>query len=285
VHVDSLGSASTARFGVASRRFAPGSVALGGAWALPAAGWTATATLARQQRAPKDYELYANGPHLATGAYETGQANLGPERSHNLELGLAYKAGRQRVNLNAYAMQYGNYINLAATGNTLVLNGTALPEYAYTQVRARFVGMEMNAGQRLWRGSADTPSLDLELKTDWVRATNQDTGQALPRIAPARVGTALVWALGPWGVRAGVDYHAAQRRVPVGERDTSAYTFWNASATYRQKAGPASLLWFARLENIGDRMAYSASSILTQTAPNRVPLPGRGVRLGLQATF
>jgi iron complex outermembrane recepter protein len=32
-------------------------------------------------------------------------------------------------------------------------------------------------------------------------------------------------------------------------------------------------------------LAASASSILTQTQPGRVPLPGRSVKLGVQASF
>jgi iron complex outermembrane recepter protein len=36
---------------------------------------------------------------------------------------------------------------------------------------------------------------------------------------------------------------------------------------------------------LGDALAYPASSILTQTAPGKAPLPGRSVRLGLQITF
>jgi iron complex outermembrane receptor protein len=51
------------------------------------------------------------------------------------------------------------------------------------------------------------------------------------------------------------------------------------------KAGPASLLWFARLDNMGDALAYSATSMLTQTAPGKAPLPGRSMKVGLQASF
>jgi iron complex outermembrane receptor protein len=51
------------------------------------------------------------------------------------------------------------------------------------------------------------------------------------------------------------------------------------------KAVHANLLWFARLENAGNKLAYSATSILTQTAPGKSPLPGRSVKLGLQAAF
>ena len=287
VKVESQGNPLLDRFVVGSRSFNPGSYALGGLVNLGGAnsGWTATGNLSATQRAPKDYELYANGAHLATGAYEVGNANLGLERSTNIDLGLAWKQGAQRLGLNAFVNQFNNFISLESTGNTVDVDGSAMPEYAFRQVKARFVGLEANGSARLIGGAKAAQTLDLEIKGDLVRATNETTGQALPRIAPVRVGVALQWRQGPWGARLGMDHYSAQSRVPAGDRTTAAYTFWNANATYRMAAGPTSLLWFVRLENIGNQLAYSVSSVLTQTAPNRVPLPGRGVRVGLQASF
>ena len=128
-------------------------------------------------------------------------------------------------------------------------------------------------------------TLDLELRADVVRAMNTTTSQALPRIAPMRVGASLAWAQGPWGARLDVNHVAAQNEVPAGQLTTPAYTLTNASLQYRQKVAKAQLLWFARLDNLGDTLAYSSSSILTQTAPGKAPLPGRSLKLELQATF
>jgi iron complex outermembrane receptor protein len=73
--------------------------------------------------------------------------------------------------------------------------------------------------------------------------------------------------------------------VPAGELETGGYTLWHAGFTYRMKAGPSNLLWYARLDNAGDKLAYSATSILTQSAPGRVPLAGRSLKVGVQASF
>ena len=62
-------------------------------------------------------------------------------------------------------------------------------------------------------------------------------------------------------------------------------TLWNAALSYRQKAGPAQLNWYARLDNLSNRLAWSATSILTSTAFPKAPLPGRSLRLGVQAQF
>jgi iron complex outermembrane receptor protein len=66
---------------------------------------------------------------------------------------------------------------------------------------------------------------------------------------------------------------------------TGAYTLVNASVSYRQKQGATVLHWFVRLDNLTDQLAYSATSILTSTAFGKSPLPGRSLKLGVQASF
>lgn len=281
VSVDSLGNPQVPRFAPASREFSPSSLALGALWKL-APAWQLTANLAHSERAPKDYELYADGPHVATGAYEVGNAALGKERSLNADLGVQWKQGAHVFKVNAFESRFRNYIALLATGAERDVDGELMPDFAYTPVRARLRGAEASGTFRLLESGQ---TVDLELRGDLVRAVNASTGQPLPRIAPVRAGATLAWTRGPWGARLGFDHHAAQRRVPAGEFSTGAYTLWKAALTYKANAGPAQLLYYARLDNAADRLAYSATSILTQTAPGKAPLPGRSLKLGLRAEF
>lgn len=277
VRVESFGNPDVARFVPAQRSFSPRSYAAGALWNLTPQ-WQLTAGLAGTQRAPRDYELFADGPHVATGAYEVGNAALDVERSTNADVGLQWKQGAHSFKVNAFRTRFANYIGLQSTGNMT----DGLPEYAYAPVRARFTGLEAQGTVRLW---SQAQTLDLQWRGDAVRAINLDTGEPLSRIAPTRVGATLVWAQGPWGAQIGFDHAAAQNRVPAGELATAAYTLWKAALTWRTQAGPSSLLWFARLDNAGDRLAYSAASILTQTAPGKSPLAGRSLKLGVQANF
>jgi iron complex outermembrane receptor protein len=277
VKVDSLGNPDVPRFVPGGRRFRPASFALGAAWKL-ASAWELTGNLARSERAPKDYELFADGPHIATGAYEIGDVNLGKERSVNADLGLQWKRGHHNFKLNAFNTRFSNYLALTATGAEI----DGLPVFAYGQVRARFSGLEAGGNVRLMDGPH---VLDLELRGDTVRATNTDTGEPLPRIAPMRLGATLAWSQGPWGARLGFDRAARQDRVPVGDVPTAGYTLWTAALTYKMTVGEGNLLWYARLDNATDALAYSTTSILTQSAPGKAPLPGRSVKLGLRATF
>ena len=101
-----------------------------------------------------------------------------------------------------------------------------------------------------------------------------------------RLGATLKYASGPFGANVGFDYAAAQTRIPVGDVAAAANTRLNAGVNYRMKTGAANLLWYARLDNITNRLAYSATSVLTTTAfPNAPPLPGRSLKVGFQASF
>ena len=53
-------------------------------------GWQLTSHISASQRAPKDYELFAYGPHAATGAYEIGSPTLGLEKATQVEIGRAH---------------------------------------------------------------------------------------------------------------------------------------------------------------------------------------------------
>lgn len=307
VDVDTPGSDTVARFTPAARSFGPSSAAVGAVWNL-APAWQATANLARSARAPRDYELYANGPHLATGAYEVGSRNLGLERSTSVDLGLQWAQGPQRFRVGLFQHRFSNYIALLGTGlqrdeegngagtgvadcgdGTSVESGCAagiVPELAFQGVRARLRGLEAEGSTRLWKADGQGGgTVDLELRGDLVRGDNLTTGQPLPRIAPVRLGATLVWARGGWGARLGVDRWEGQDRVPAGDRAVGGYTLVSAALTHDQRVGPTRLQWFARLDNAANRLAYSATSFLTQSAPGRVPLPGRSLRLGVRVAF
>ena len=276
VQVESLGNPAIARFTLGSRSFNPASVALGGLWKV-APEWQLTSNLAWSERAPKDTELFANGVHVATNTFEVGNVNLDKERSTNLDVGAAWKRGVHSASVQAFVNQFSNYISLEPTDLS-----APVPVYSTTQVQARFTGLEANGKLRLMEGAQ---TLDLALRWDTVQADNLSTGQPLPRIAPMRTGATLLWSSGPWGARVGVDQLAAQSRVPVGQLATDGYTLWNAALTFKAKSGSTNSLWYARLDNAGDTLAYSSSSILTQTVPGKVPLPGRSLKIGLQVSF
>jgi iron complex outermembrane receptor protein len=279
VSVQSLGNpdSSVDRFVLVTRKFSPQSYALSSSWqGLPQ--WRFGANVSRTERAPKDYELFANGPHVATAAWEKGQPGLGLEKANSTDVTAQWQQGAHQLKLTAFQSRFANFIGLLGTADEI----DALPVQVYEGVRAKFSGFEAS-GQ--WRLLQSAGTLDLTWRADAVRAQNLSTDEALPRIAPLRLGASLVHASGPWNSHLGFDWHAAQNRVPEGAQATPTFALWHAHLAYKQKVSGGALNWFARLDNLSNQWAYSATSILTSTAPGKAPLPGRSVKLGVLASF
>ena len=305
VKVESFGNPTLAKFAPGQRDFRPSSYAVGSLWNVTPQ-WQLTGNAAYTERAPKDYELYADGPHIATRGYEVGDSTLSKEKAIQFDVGAAWKSAFDTFAFNAYSSNFKNYIGLVQTAGVTrnqsdgevnpvddPLNPgfsqatgadfSPLNEFRYLQTRARFTGFEASGNIRLIQGASP---IDLALRADMVKATNLTTGQPLSRIPPMRLGATLRYASGPLGANVGFDYSAAQSRLPVGDIAAAANTRWNAGVNYRIKAGPTSLLWYARLDNITNQLAYSATSVLTTTAfPTAPPLPGRSLKVGMQASF
>ena len=267
-------------------------------------GWQLTSNISASQRAPKDYELFAYGPHAATGTYEIGSTALALEKATQLDLGGEWKNGLHKFAVTAFASEFANFISLQSSGNYKTSDGadgtaTDLPVYNFQGVRARFVGLESNAKLRMVGGQqalissdAQHGAVDLELRGDVVRADDLTNGRPMPRIAPMRLGADALWSQNAWGARFGFMHAGAQNRMPyysnVTPVTTAAYTLWNAGLNYHAHSGPTHWMFFAKFDNLTNKLAYSSTSVLTQTLTNRglaPPLAGRSVKLGLQVSF
>ncbi len=289
--VKSLGIDGNANFTPGQRSLSATSYALGSLFKLNGVmqGLSASADLARTGRVPKDYELYANGEHAATGSFERGDANLAVERSTHLELGLKWQANSgsrrrfDKTSLNVFTTRYDNYIFLQATGANSVAGN---PIFQFAATSARFSGWEWTGNTRLVQATSEQPrSLDVEARISSVEATNTATNLPLPRIAPQRMGLDWTVSQAAWKWTLGADRSSAQNRVATNQPATAGYTLWTAGLSFEQKTSAGRALWFAKLRNATNALAYPATSILTQTAPGRVPLPGRSLQLGVQVSF
>lgn len=255
--------------------------ALGAARDL-APGWQLTARLSHEERAPREDELFANGPVSRAGVWIAGDPALGKGRANRAEAGLAWQRGANRADVIVFDSRR-NHPHLQATGRQREpAPGQALAELAWRQGPARVRGIEARGRVRVRERRG---VLDLELRGALLRGTQEPSGQPLPGLPPAQVGATLASEHGAWGGRVGFDHAARQRRVPAGQPPGPGNTVWGAALSYRGKAGPADLIWYARVENLGDRKASSAASLLAQAAAGRSAVQGRTLRVGLNATF
>ncbi len=269
------------RFGApTSRRFSPKSLSLSGAVEL-GSGFSLSSSVSSSERAPTFYELFANGVHVASGAFEVGDLNLGMEKARAVDLGLHWKQGESKWSVQVYQTRFSNYLALDATGRQIDEEGETFPEYAYSGVRARMHGVELEGHQPL----PSVAGWDLTLGTtlDLVRGTNLDTREALPRLAPVRASVSLQAASGPWLVQAELRGALRQDRVPALDTPTAGYGILRLNVARHFDLAGMDALWYVKLDNLANKLAYSATSV--QTIRDLTPLPGRSLFAGLQVKF
>jgi len=280
-------SAGGGRFGAAQTiDFTPRNLSAGALYSFNE-NWALSTNLTHTERAPTQNELFANGPHLATGQFEIGDASLDTERSNGLDAQLRWKSGKHSFSVGGFYTRFNNFIILFSTGNTVDTDGNidpagGLAEAVVGAVPAVFKGFEFEARFRIYEGVGD---LDLNLRGDYVRATNRDTDDPLPRISPMHLGFGLDYKFSQWNSRLNVLRGFEQDRTSDNELATGAYTRVDAILTYKFKSTfgvkGMGLEVFAKARNLLDEEIREHTSFLKDIAP----LGGRSLLIGLRGEF
>ena len=247
------------------------SVALGAVWKF-APEYSLGATFSRSHRLPTAEELYAHGVHLATSTYEIGNQDLRKETSNNFDVTLRKFAGPTTFSVSAYRNRINDYIYASTLDNH---EGFQLVEYA--QHDATFTGIEGELRQQV------TPSVQVALFGDYVRAELRDgTGNRnLPRIPSGRIGVKLD---GEWrGWHGVVEAYRVAKQDDVAEFEsaTAGYSMLNLGTHYSTRVLGLPAMFYARLNNATNELAFSHTSFIKHAAP----LPGRNLSAGLRLSF
>ena len=275
VEFSKLSAEDDAQLGTAadSARFTTLSGSVGGQYEF-APGWRAGLSLSHSERAPAIDELFANGPHLASQAFERGNPGLNPEKSNAIELGLHKTAGPLRLTANLFYSRFSNFIFQAPTGET----EDDLPVFEYRQGKAKYYGFELSAEAKL--GQAMGIDWHAELQADAVKATIKDYGPA-PLIPPMRLLAALSGERGQIDGRIEVEHAFDHDRTAPIETDTPGYTMVNASLDWHPLSARPELTLSLAANNIFDVEARRSTSLLKDYAP----LAGRDIRLTARLGF
>lgn len=229
-------------------------------------------TVARNARAPTEGELYADGPHPGTGAFEVGDPTLDSETVISIEATGRWTFDRFSAEGHLWYASYDGYIDQVPTGD--VEDG--LPVFRYIQSNADFHGFELEGTYDLW--SDGGRSVSATLGADYVRG-NTDNG-APARIPPWSTTGKLSWASALFDANVEVRYVAEQDRVADFELPTDSYTMVNLYGAVKPFKNP-DLKIFAELRNATDEVAREHVSFLKDIAP----LPGRSFRTGVALRF
>lgn len=245
----------------------------------PSAPWAFAVSLSRSSRLPTAEELYSDGPHIATFAYEVGDDSLGRETGLGIDLAVRRRTGRVTGELSLFAQRFNDFIYDEDTGDTFDLDGDELPIFAFVQSDALFEGAEAHVDIELWH--TEPHHIDLEIRGDVVRAELRADDEPLPRIPPSRIGLGLRYRGAKfWGHVEGMRV-ASQSRVAPIETRTEGHTLVSAAAGYRWFAASTVHEIILRGTNLSDRLALNHVSRFKE----EVPLPGRDINLSYRLIF
>ncbi|MCU0868121.1 MAG: TonB-dependent receptor [Burkholderiales bacterium] len=280
-----VGSEDDPTFGPGrARSFTAASGSAGALVPFGESGFAVAANVSYNERAPNYVELFANGPHVATGVFEIGNPDQKLERSTAFDVALRKRTGFVTGSAGVFAHRFSNFIGLFPNGITNIRDpldpDDDLPEAVFRGVKANFRGVEANARVHAIEDAERT--LHFDLGVDWTRATDATTGLPLPRIAPLRVLGAVLYRVDRASFRVDVTRAESQGRVTANELPTDRYTLVNAAASYalpRTALGQLSV--FLKVFNLTD----DEVRLHTSTLKDLSPLGGRTVMVGIDGAF
>ncbi len=226
------------------------------------------------ERAPTEVELFADGPHAATQAFEIGDADLKTETATSLEGISRWQIGGVTVDLNVWRTSFDGFIAFNPTN----LIEDDLPVFLVSQKDATLTGAELHV---TWPfGEVGSWSVVGDGGIDTVRGSYDDGG-AIARMPPAMITLGLEARSPQMRVRAEVQSIAEQSRTAAFETKTEGSTALNA-------------LWSWRPVQSGDRIAltFEGRNLTnedirehTSFLKDYLPKPGRSIRVSLTGSF
>ena len=256
--------------------------------------YAAAFSLAHTERAPTGQELFADGPHIATAAYEIGDANLDPERSLGVDLHLRKNSGRFTGTIGAFYNHFFDYIALNPTGEMSETEHNeeaeheeeeehdhgALPIYRYQSTAAQFYGIESQLAYHILQDEARDLSIDFQ--PDYVYARDKNTGQPLPRITPLRLKFGINYRLGQeFDSRLELLHVLRQNRNALFETETPDYSQLNLFLSRKFQGLGQIVELYLRGTNLLNQKSRDHVSFIKDVAP----LPGINLIAGLKVSF
>ena len=282
-------SGAPVEFG-AKRDFAPLSASVGALQALPY-GLVAGVSAQYVERAPRALELFAKGPHDASGTFEIGDPNLKKEAATGVEASLRKQQGSWRFDATVFYTRYHNFIYRQQTGlhcdddfeSCGLGGGTELRQVIFAQRDARFWGAELATQIDLTQVGTLTVGVDGQY--DFVDARFTD-GSFVPRIPPHRLGGGVYLKNAEWFARVGLLHAFAQNDLALNETPTAGYNLLKAELIYTLKLAANQFNFKeARFGIVGTNLLDDDVRNHVSFRKDEVLLPGRSVRFFAGAKF
>jgi iron complex outermembrane recepter protein len=231
-------------------------------------------TASHSERAPAAEELFANGPHAGTQAFEIGDPDFVLEKSNGVEASLRGSRAGLNFSFAAYYNWFSNFIYEDQTGAVQ----DDLPVFQLRQADARYWGLEGEIAATIARLGDWTVRADA--LGDYTNATITGVGPA-PRIPPLRFLGGIEGKSDSVDLRAEIEWTSKQTRLAAFETPTPGFTLVNASASLRPFGKDSKVSLILSANNIFNVEARRHASFLKDYAP----LSGRDIRATARFSF
>ncbi len=228
----------------------------------------------RAERAPSAEELFSNGPHIATQAFEIGNPDLAVESAWGIEAFARGRIGTAQFSAAVFTQWFDDYIFLTDTG----AEEDGLPVFVYLQQDARYIGAEGEVTFPIY----DTGSFGItaDLRASYVRAELADDTN-VPRIPPLQLYGALEAQTEVFELRGEVQWFAQQNEIARFETPTDDFALVNLIASWHPFANNRTVTFQVAGENLFDVSGRRHASF----TKDFVPLAGRNVRASVRVSF
>jgi iron complex outermembrane recepter protein len=237
------------------------------------------ANVGRGFRAPSNFDLFSNGVHEGTVAFEQGNPALEVETSINGDLAVRVQSSRVRAEVGAFINEIRDYIYTRPTGTFDPASGFEI--FETVQGNARLVGFEASLEGHPNR------HVHLSASSDFVRGDNTETDTPLPWIPPLRATYGVRFEPDPIGkiedAYIGIRGESIARQTRLDPFDTvvPAYTLAHAEAGLAIPIGERSITLDLAVRNLFDRAYRDFMSRFKTYAL----APGRNVTVRLSTQF
>ena len=236
-------------------------------------------------RAPGIEDLYSDGPHLGTYAYEIGRPTLGLERTMGIETSLKYNTEKSEIRMTGYRNFSPNYHISTKTGDGYVPgadwiewgSGSSgwLYKYQMLGVKSVIYGFESEFNYNL------TQSIKLFGSISAIRGKNISAKTPLAYMPPDKILFSTEFDLNPVTSSVTLKKVLPQSRLGEFETKTEGYFLIGLKGTYIINTSNVLHKIIFRVDNIFDQEYYNHLSRIKTIMPEK----GRSIGVQYRVVF
>lgn len=249
------------------------------------AHWKYSLSLMNTGRAPSIENLYSDGPHLGSYAYEIGQPNLGLEKTFGIESSLKYHKNKTEISFTGYHNYSPNYHLSSKLGDGYEPgadwiewgSGSSGWLYIYQMkgLKTSIYGFESELNYAL------TQQIKVAGSYAVTRGQNLSDGIPLAYMPPDKMIFSTEWDLSHLSLVATFKHVLPQERLGEFETRTDGYSVMDLNGSYTIHASRITHKIIFQFDNILNEKYYNHLSRIKQIMPEK----GRGFGLQYRMIF